>query len=201
MTVHPVRVLRTVRQSAAAYLVHGDPMTHACNVIAIVVVANQPFYPLYVYWLVGHAVAPTLLTFLSTPFFAAVPLLARHRPRWGRALLALAGMANTVLATKIFGQASGVELFLMPCVLIAAAFFRPSERAFALGLLAIAAGIFFGLDGRYGVPICRCSMEDDQALRVLHALSAGILVVFIGFLLSTVASRAQEVEPVHRVAR
>jgi len=93
----------------------------------------------------------------------------------------LAGMANTIVVTAIFGQASGVELFLMPCVLIAAAFFRASDSVIAMGLVALGLGLFLGLDGRYGAPICQCSAADQKALLGLHAISAGTLVVFIGF--------------------
>jgi hypothetical protein len=169
-------------KAIAAYVAHDDPLTRACNVIALVIAANQPLYPLYVFWLLDRVVVPTLLSFLSTPFFVAVPLLARRNSLWGRALLPLAGMANTVLVTGIFGQASGVELFLMPCMLIAAAFFRPSERLTAITLGAVGFGIFLGLDGRYGAPICECTAADPHALRGLHAMSAGALVVFIGLL-------------------
>jgi hypothetical protein len=172
----------SISKTIAAYVAHDDPLVRACNIIALVVAANQPFYPLYVLWLVGHDVAATLLTFLSTPFFVAVPLLARRSSVWGRALLPLAGMANTVLVTRIFGQASGVELFLMPCMLIVAAFFRSSERLFAIALGAVGLGLFLGLDGRYGTPICECTAEDLRALLGLHALSAGALVMFVGLL-------------------
>jgi hypothetical protein len=168
----------------AAYLAHEDPLVRASNVVALVVAANQPFYPLYIHWILGHDVVPSLLTFLSTPFFAAVPAISRWNARGGRAVLVLAGLANTVLVTKIFGQASGVGIFLLPCLLIAAAFFRPAERTLSLGLMAAGAAIFFGFDGRYGVPICRCTAADEPTLVAVHAVSAGTLVVFIGFLLS-----------------
>jgi hypothetical protein len=162
---------------------HDDPLVRAANVIALVVAGNQPFYPLYVYWLVGHDVVPTLATFLSTPFFAAVPAISRRDTRWGRAVLVLAGMANTVMATKILGPVSGVGLFLIPCLLLAAAFFRPAERAISLGLLALGGVIFFGLEGHYGVPIGRYTAADEAALTTLHLASVGVLVVVIGFML------------------
>jgi hypothetical protein len=172
----------SVAKAIAGYVANDDPLARACNVIALVVAANQPFYPLYVVGLIGGGLAPAMLTLLSTPFFLVVPLLARRNARWGRALLPVAGMANTVLATKIFGQAAGVELFLMPCLLIAAAFFRPSERMLAIALGALGFGIYVGLDGRYGEPICGCSPADQQALLGLHALSVAALIVLIGLL-------------------
>jgi hypothetical protein len=167
----------------AHYVAHDDPLVRAANVIALVVAGNQPFYPLYVHWIVGHDIAPTLATFLSTPFFAAVPAISRRDTRWGRAVLVLAGMANTVMVTKILGPASGVGLFLIPCLLLAAAFFRPAERAISLGLLAVGGAIFFGLDGRYGAPIRQAMAADDAALTTLHLASVGVLVVFIGLML------------------
>lgn len=172
----------TLSAAIKAYVAHDDPLVRACNVIALVIAANQPFYPLYVLWLLVHDVAPTLLTFLSTPFFVAVPLVARRSPRLSRVMVALAGLANTMLVVRIFGQASGVEIFLIPCMLISSAFFRRSEGAIAIGLVALGFGIFLGLDGRYGVPICQCSAADERALLRLHALSAGTLVVLIGSL-------------------
>jgi len=174
----------------AAYVAHDDPLVRAANVIALVVAGNQPFYPLYVHWVIGHDVVPTLATFLSTPFFAAVPAISRRDPRWGRAVLVLVGMANTIVVTKILGPASGVGLFLIPCLLIAAAFFRPAERAISLGLLAVGGAIFFGLEGRYSAPICRCTAADDAALTALHLVSVGALVVFIGFVLGGLTGSA-----------
>ena len=68
-----------------------DPRVASCNPIALLVASNQPFYPLYVYFTVSPHIAPTLLTFLSTPFFVAVPALSRRSPVFGRALLPLTG--------------------------------------------------------------------------------------------------------------
>ena len=87
------------RACLTAYVAHDDPLVRAANVIALVVAANQPFYPLYVHWVIGHDAVPTLATFLSTPFFASVPAISRRDPQWGRTVLVLAGMANTVVAT------------------------------------------------------------------------------------------------------
>lgn len=94
-----------------AYAAHDDPMVAACNLIALVVASNQPFYPFYVYWAVGNHIWPTFFTFLSTPFFLTLPAVARKWPAIGRALLPIVGMGNTVLSAKVFGQASGVDIF------------------------------------------------------------------------------------------
>ena len=119
----------------AAYAAHDDPMVAACNLIALVVASNQPFYPLYVYWTVSDHVWATVFTFLSTPLFMAVPAVARRYSKTGRALLPIAGMANTILSARVFGPPSGVDIFLIPCALIAATFFRASERPIAFALI------------------------------------------------------------------
>jgi len=164
-------------------------MVAACNLIALVVAFNQPFYPLYVHWAVSEHIWPTFFTFLSTPVFLAVPALARRSPTAGRALLPLAGIANTVLSSKAFGQASGVEIFLIPCALIAATFFRASERLISFAIIGVAIVVYLALDGAYGFPAHLYSASEHQAFLRLNALSAGTLTVFVGLVASGILSR------------
>ncbi|TAM98303.1 MAG: hypothetical protein EPN45_17845 [Rhizobiaceae bacterium] len=172
-----------------AYAAHDDPMVAACNLIALVVASNQPFYPFYVHWAVSDHIWPTFFIFLSTPFFLAVPAVARRSPTAGRALLPLAGIANTVLSTKVFGQASGVEIFLIPCALIAAIFFRPSERSIAFVLIGLAMVVYLGLGGAYGSLVHFYSASEYGAFFRLNAMSAGTLTVFVGLVASGMLSR------------
>lgn len=166
-----------------AYAEHPDPLVAAGNAVALLVAFNQPFYPLYVAWLVGDA-RPALLTWLSTPLFLAVPAVARRNALAGRALLPLAGVANTVLAAKAFGVASGVEAFLGPCVVLAGLLFRSSERSVAIGLMAVCLVAFIGLHGRYGAPLHLYSADEYAAFVRLNAVSAGGLLAFIGLTFS-----------------
>ena len=166
------------------YVASPDPRVASCNTIALLVASNQPFYPLYVYFSVSRHIAPTLLTFLSTPFFLAIPAISRRSPVLGRALLPLTGLANVVVSAKAFGVASGVAMFIVPCALIAAAFFRPSERIFALALLALALAVFLGIDSHALVPIHVYSPTEYAAFVRLNALSAGALVTLLGLMLS-----------------
>lgn len=184
-----VILFKKIRQRVAAYAAHDDPMAAACNLIALVVASNQPFYPLYVHWAVGEHVWPTFLTFLSTPFFLAVPALSKRSTRAGRSLLVLAGIANTVLSTKAFGRASGVEIFLIPCALIAATFFRPSERLIALPLIGLALTVYLTPNGTYGSPLQPYSASEYGAFLRLNAVSAGSLTVFVGLVASGMLSR------------
>ena len=181
--------VRKVWERIAAYAAHDDPMVASCNLIALVVASNQPFYPLYVYWAVSDHVSPVFFTFLSTPFFLAVPAVARRWPIAARALLPIAGMANTVLSAKVFGQASGVGIFLIPCALISATFFRTSERSVAFIMIGAALLAYLGLDGAYGAPAHLYTASEYQAFSRLNAISAGTLTVFAGLIAAGRLSR------------
>lgn len=187
--VTPMR-LDYLRKWLEGYLAHDDPGTRLCNLIALVIVANQPFYPLYVLAALDRPEPWALLTFLSTPLFAAVPGVARRSARMGRLLLVLAGIGNTMLATAIFGPSSGVPVFLIPCVLIVAACFHVEDRWLAVGILGLAVGLYFGIERWQIVPLCTCSPEEESSLTQLHAISASALVVLIGFALRPKAASA-----------
>ena len=122
----------------AAYARSGDPLAAASNAIALVVAFNQPLYPLYIRWLVGDDHGVSLVTFLSTPFFLAVPAVARLSSLAGRAMLPIVGIVNTLVSARFLGAASGAELFLFPCAMIAGMSLRASEHGAMLGILALA---------------------------------------------------------------
>jgi hypothetical protein len=172
-------------RSARGYIADRDPLAAAANLIAMVVACNQPFYPLYLYLFVSEDIGVSFLTFLSTPFFLAVPAVARRHSVAGRALLPLTGMANTVLSTKAFGEDSGVEVFLMPCIVIAAMLFRSAERAVALALIGLGLFLYAGLRGRYGVPLHLYSSQEYSRFLGVNAFSAGALAAFVGLTFSS----------------
>jgi len=186
----PVRsgMLRTFWNVAKAYFAHDDPLVATANLVALVVLWNQPFYPLYVYWSVGPEIAPTFYTLLSTPFFLAVPAVGRANGRAGRALLPLAGIGNTVLSARVFGVDSGVEIFLLPCMLLGFVLFRPSERTIAIAIAAVGLLAFTVLHGRYGAPVHLYSTEEYAGFLKMNALSAGTLTAFIGLLVMNLIS-------------
>ncbi len=171
-------------QTFRAYIADDDPLVAAANLIAVVVATNQPFYPLYIYWFVSPDFSPALYLFLSTPFFAVVPAVSRWNATAGRVLLPLTGIANSALAAKLFGVESGVELFLLPTVLIAFVVFRPGERIYAFSLTAIAYAVFAGLHGRYGAPVHLYSIEEYASFVTMNATSAGTLTVFVGMIVA-----------------
>jgi hypothetical protein len=181
-----------VMAALKAYAHHPDPRVATANFFALLVASNQPFYPLYVYWTVGPEIGPTAWTFLSTPFFVAVPALSRCNTLIGRAMLPLAGIANTLLSAKVFGVASGVEIFLVPCAVLALLIFRPHERWIAaLPLVGVCFLAYFVLHGAYGAPFHLYSEAQYAALLRLNMMSAGGLTAFTALSFSTLLAEAE----------
>ncbi|HHZ07788.1 MAG TPA: hypothetical protein GX405_03305 [Rhizobiales bacterium] len=174
--------MASILKAVRSYARNDDPLAEAANAIALLVASSQPFYPLYVYWSVGPTIWPTAFTFLSTPFFLLVPALNGVSTVAGRILLPLAGIGNTVLSAAVFGVQSGVEVFLIPCALIACLLFRPNERmaTYAVVLLAILSFTVFGRF--YGEPAHAYTGEEYADFVALNAFSAGMLSCFIGLL-------------------
>jgi hypothetical protein len=131
-----------------AYIASDDPLMAASNAVALIVAFNQPFYPLYIRWLVGDDHGASLATFLSTPLFLAVPAVGRWSSFAGRAMLPVVGILNTLASAQFLGAASGAELFLCPCAMIAGMSLRQSERPAMLAIVALALAGFVLLHAR-----------------------------------------------------
>lgn len=177
-----------IRRRLELYAGDADPLTRGSNRLALLLAANQPFYPLYVWRLTG-ALDPLLaLTFVSMPFFLAAPWVTKRYPAVGRLYFPAVGALNTFFCAFVFGSASGVELFLAPCVAIAALSCRATERtalgAFLAGLLVA----FVFLHDCCGSPLYRAGREQYQALLTLNAYSAALLTAMAVWMLS--AARA-----------
>jgi hypothetical protein len=183
----------SIRGRLETYAAAEDPLTGASNRLALIVASNQPFYPLYVWWVTGEATPLLALTFLSTPFFVATPAVSRRFPQLGRLWLPAIGALNTFFCAYVFGEASGVELFLAPCLIIAMLSCRASQRrALALYL----AGVFGGfalLHGRYAAPLYRSGQAQYEALLTLNAYSAAILSIIAAWMLYRARSESQAV--------
>lgn len=171
----------------ADYAAHPEPLTESCNWISLIVTWNQPFYPLYLWWIVGGDWWVACWTFLSTPFFATVPFVARRQSLAGRAMLPLTGIANGILSAMAFGEASAVELFLIPCALIALLAFRRHQwRSSALLLSATILAAL--LHGHYGPPFGNFDPEQYAHFQRLNAGSVAALSVVILWSLSRARS-------------
>lgn len=178
----PMSRPKPVVSSISAYGAHADPRAAIANTVALVIVSNQPFYPLYLYWAVAPVVTPSYVTFLSMPFFAAVPAVMRRSAVLGRSLLLVAGIGNTLLCRGAFGPGSGVEVFLFPCLMLALMLFRRAERLFAIGFAALAFAAYLLPAATLGVPIHLYGPDEYPALQRLNFLSAASLTVLIGWL-------------------
>ena len=78
----PAMGLKRLSAAVGVYAAHPGPREAVANTVALVIVSNQPFYPLYLHWAVSPVIGPSLLTFLSTPLFAMVPAVMRRSCCW-----------------------------------------------------------------------------------------------------------------------
>lgn len=171
------------------YGASDDPLVGAGNLLAIVVGTNQPWYPVYVYLVVGWDAWPSWAGVLSAPFFLAVPAVARRRPVLGRALFIVTGVANVWLMAWAMGEAAGLELFLVPCASIAAMLFRRRERVVMLALVALPIVSYLLLRGGLGAPWHAYTAEQSAHLLALNAVSVGTFTGFIGIVFAGVLAR------------
>jgi hypothetical protein len=173
------------------YAGHEDDLTGKANILALSIASNQPFYPFTVYLALGHFLPASFWTLLSTPFFLAVPALSRRAPILGRTLLVVTGIGNTVLCLVMYGADSGVGLFLLPCIMIAALAFKHDERPIQLALIGLGLLAFIGLQGTLvrftGLP----ASDDYHAMWTLHAYSVALLTALIGLMFSRPADIAK----------
>ncbi len=167
--------MRKFFRQQAAYGAHPDPATRAINLVALVLAWNGPFYPAYVIALLGRAGLGSLLTMLASPFFYAVPWIARRHAGAGRIALPVFGILNTLYCVKLFGPNAGIKLFFIPCILLTALLFRRAELA-PRWLLIGAAILPFWLPGRiYGAPILHFGAPALAKLAELNLLSVASL--------------------------
>lgn len=178
----PAKGLRRLFAALNAHVAYPGAREAIANTVALVIVSNQPFYPLYLYWAVSPVIFPSFLTFLSTPLFALVPSVMRRNARLGRCLLLCAGIGNTLLCRFAFGSASGVEVFLFPCLMLAALLFRRDERLYAAGFLALSFGAYLLPVDAIAAPLHHYQPQEYVALQRLNFLSAASLTALIGWL-------------------
>lgn len=168
--------LAALWQRVAGYAVNDDPLTAASNRLALIIASSQPFYPLYVRWVTGEASMSLGLTFLSTPFFLASPWIAKRFAGIGRLWFPAIGAINTFFCGFIFGEASGVEWFLLPCIVIAVLSCRATERGALFVYSVVLSGALAMLHGRYGEPLFQIQTA-QAAFRSLNIYSALVFCV------------------------
>ena len=174
------------RDAAAHHVRSPDRLAMLANTGATIIWTHLPFYPLLVWWLVGRPVWPSFLQFLAWPLFFAVPYVSRRHPTASRALFVVAGIANTLLCTKAFGVATGVGWCLLPCLLIAATFFRMAEWKVS-GALSLLTALCVLLLARLGPPLHAYTALQNVAFASLNHWCVGGLAAYLLF----VAARRQ----------
>jgi len=178
-------MIRRLLQAWRDYSAAPDSLTEAGNLMALVLGGNQPFYPFYLLAIVGWPAWPSFMAVLGTPLFLAVPAIARRSSIAGRAFLVLVGTANTVFYSWILGEGTGINLFFLACVMLAALLFRRAERWVAVPLAGLPIFLHLWLTGKYGIAPVVLSDSERQTLVSLNWVSVAILIGFMGFVFST----------------
>jgi hypothetical protein len=158
----------------------ADPLASASAAVAWVVVANKPLYPVIIWWYVGGGFEASLATLIAAPFYAAAALIARRAPLGARVATPAIGLADTLVATKVFGPSSGTELFLFACGLLAALSFRRHEVWWARGLIGLIFAAFVAVRFGGGAALHALPPDELERLLVLNIFSAASLFAFIG---------------------
>ena len=85
-----------------------------------------------------------------------------------------------MLAVKLLGAPSYVQLFLIPCLVLGVLLFRRGERsATALVFVAVLLA-YLSLDGRMGEGMASLGPEDFGAIATINAISVACLTAVIG---------------------
>ncbi|WP_430442369.1 hypothetical protein [Shinella sp.] len=156
-----------------------DPLTQATATIAWVVALNKPFYPVYVWYLVGNGVVASLGTLLSAPFFLAIPFIARRFPPAARIALPLVGIFDTLFETKLFGSGSGTELFFAACIMLVTLAFRPDEKWWQRALDALVFAVLMFSRSFIGPPLHVWADAELHTLFNLNAFAVASLMAFV----------------------
>lgn len=187
-------VVGTVLRWLRAYTASDNPHVSACNTIAMVIAWNQPYYPLYLWWIVGHDALVGIPDAFSGVLFFAVPAIARRSGLLGRIAMIVFSVGNIVFSSMMLGEAAGVQLLFLPCGMLAAILFTWRERFTMLAMAALPLLAWLLTRGRLDIPPVRFSAEAYASLFTLNAVSAGSLMIFFGWLLAGINRRVEEAE-------
>ena len=157
-----------------------DPLASAGAAVAWMVLINKPIYPFTIWWFVGGGFEASLATLIAAPFYAAAPFLVRRAPLTARIATPAVGLADTLIATKVFGPGSGAELFLFACGLLAAVSFRPHEAWWSRVLVGLIFVAFVAMRLGGGAALYALPPDELGRLLGLNIFSAASLFAFIG---------------------
>ncbi len=162
---------------------HPDSLTEASNTIALVLASNTPFYPLYLYFILGRAGLPWLFfAAASFPFFCLTSWIARRNSIAGRIWLSVAATVNSVYVTWLLGEASATALFLIPCISLAVLSFRRRERLPMLVCTALPFILFYFLQGHFPPPPARYTLSAYHSLLILNEVSVASISAVLAYI-------------------
>ncbi len=166
-----------------------DPLTQASVTVAWVIFVNKPFYPIYIWYLIGNGFTASLGTLLAAPLFLAVPFLARRAPIAARFTLPLVGTCDTFFETKLFSQNSGTELFYAACIMLVALSFREDEKWRQRGLAVLVFAVVLISRVYIGAPLHAWTEPDLASLFNLNVFAVASLMTFITLRYSGISRR------------
>jgi hypothetical protein len=105
-------------------------------------------------------------------------------------MLPVVGILNTLASAQMLGAASGAELFLCPCAMIAGMSLRQSERAAMLAIVALALAGFAMLHGRATSADGLFSSAEYARFVSLNAWSVAALIALAGLRYSSAWARS-----------
>lgn len=162
-----------------SYVASPEPLVRANNVLALLIASNQPIYPFYVRFVAGPDGGVTFLTLITTPLFLAVPWLSRRSRLLGLASIPVIGLANAAIATLALGNEAGIELFIMPCLTVAALVAGRDNYKLVLAAALVALGAFLFVHSSGIEPMHRFADAAQSALFRLNALAVTGLTIYI----------------------
>lgn len=142
---------------------------------------NKPVYPAYVWFFAGSGFWAASLTAYSLPLYIGLALLVRSRAKLLRYGVPVVGLCDTVLAVKLFGAASGAELFFFPCLMLATLAPEAGETRASRALVAVICVLAAALHGRYGPPLHDWDADALDRLRDINVFSVVSLCAFLGW--------------------
>ncbi|TWB47381.1 hypothetical protein FBZ98_11034 [Rhizobium sp. ERR 922] len=157
-----------------------DPRTGATVTIAWLIIGNKPFYPFYVWWLVGDGVGTSAITLAAVPLFMAIPLMARRSPFNARLALPMIGTVDTVCESVLFGRASATLLFLAPCMALTLVSFQSDEKWWQRGVACFIFICFAICWWRLEEPVFPWTSNQIATLLSINVFAVASLMTFIG---------------------
>ncbi len=175
-----------------SYSASPDPHVGAANTIAMVLAWNQPYYPLYLWWIVGRDAWVGIPDAFSGVLFFAVPAIARRSSLLGRVALVVFSVANVVFCSAMLGEAAGVQVLYLPCGMLAAMLFTWRERSVMVAMTALPLVVWYFTRDKLDLVPVRFDAAAYDSLFTLNAFSAGTLMIFFGWLLAGINRAVEE---------